>query len=965
MKSARHCFHIRSLPLQTNSNSPRKAGVVAALGFAVCLFFIFSATAFGQEIYRAARVEARAPIETAASAKRAGFTHLVVRLPYFRGADDQEAKNLLLAWSDACRENQIELVPQWPVCGPTELIFADPLFPIEPCGSIGGGEVPLKPSLGQEDYWDGALFSKIKTLLEDSRITFTGVCVDLTCTIDQDAYTDNDAYGDEFLSTFPPFIDLQLTRQKLVERIGIAGLEDSYRRHVIDTAASLFQQRLQNLGDAASRLHFIIDNYRHNRLYQGVAQGLSTQNHPTRCFVRDTERHFGKTKRLEELKQNAELNEKLRFHPRFRLGDFMASEMPLVIHELGSGFGGYMALGYENTLENLEDLVPQQLPKVSNKALEEVLASAQSANEAVPTGNLIETLRNAEESELVSVRGPLNRYPLFPGDNQLFLEIVTIDPNLPSVQLQVALVRPDLSVEEVQGTEIIFSSGGDAKAMVPITVRRGGWYQLVLTAIRPADGVILTRKVIALRALPAWDVSLDKSYYTSEGTARIRVRRHDGQPVRDMHLQASLTGDNTTREGYLSRAGDPASGYILIDISTLPVGSYTVKVSGAEISEDPSAYFLSLKKLPPHPCEIKFLNHRDGLLEVNGMPQFPIGVIGMGEDDFDSLAALGVNTAVAYFSAPEDLIRLAETGNRSGIGMGVKAFDVPTFLIGDRNYLRQELKAFDHEAVHFYYNAESPESENVSAYAMHEVYNFIKSEDPYRPQVTDIYAHHLDYEQFAPPYVSAIDILLMSYFPLPRGPMTRFDYGMRRAIDAARGRVPVWSVPQAFDYRSWDRTNFDVRTYSPSEREMRYTCYSTIVHGGRGILFWSLDVLKRHPQMVIALKEVLGRFTTLQPILVQEDALERFTLEPFTSATDARGKWYNGKFYLFATNGDWFPSPVLFTFLDFVPASVVEWRSGRTIEPFERTEPDGRVVGGFQDEIEGAGVRLYIIEPRG
>ena len=932
----------------------------------VAVLALASATgAWSEPPLRAVIVDARADTSVAETARRCGFTHVVVQVPYFRGAGDIQAVAMLRRWSMACEEFDLTFVPRWPVCGPIETVLDDPFFPVEPSRSSGGAAGRFKPSLLSREYWDAALFDKLRVLIEDDSIQIEEFCFDLTCTIDGETYYDGDGYEEEYLRSFPPFTQLLSDTPQLIQRIAIAGLSEEYRQHVIAYTASAFRDGLAALGDAGKGIRFSIDGYLHNRLYEGVARGLARTGLPTRCILHGTSSGLGRTAELQRLANDASLHGELDILPRFDLTTVLPEETAGLASELEQDFGGCFVTGFDAAWVPLDQLRPVQLLKGSIQALEQALAPKQTGDPAHALApDTIQQLRNARQDEYVTIRGPLNRYPLFPGENHVTVEIVTILQDLEAARLETTVVFPDLTAERLGSADITFSEGQDAKAVIPVTVRRGGYHQLVLTVRRPDDGVLLSRKTLALRALPAWEATLGKSYYTTEGTARIRIRRYDGQPIDTLRISATMSGGDVERDGYLTRSPDPSIGYLLIDIGDLPPAEYSVALTAAPVSDDPSFTVLRFDKRPPAAREVKFLNHRGGILEIDGRPRFVLGAFGMDVADTDVWGGLGANVTVNEFAEPTDMAPLVKEADRTGVGIGIRPFDALGFLAADANVSRQQLDAYNQNAVLFYYTAEEPEKRNISPYALHEMYAFIRESDPYRPQAINVYAHPLRYDRFAIPYIPSADIMMMSYFPLPRGPMTRFDYGMERAVVAAHGEIPVWAAPQAFDWRAWDRVNFDVRTYSPSERELRYVCYSTVVHGGRGILFWSLDAMRRHPEMIIPLKKVVAEFSTLHRILVQEDALVRFTLEPFTGAVDARGKWYQDKLYLFASNGDWFPERVLITFQDIVPAGITEWRSGKEIETLVLNNPDGTTAFGFQDEIEGAGVRLYIIEPK-
>ena len=916
------------------------------------------------ETFRAVRVPAEAKLELVQTFQESGFTHVLVQLPYFRGANDPDAIAYLRSWSNACAETQIEMIPHLRLCGPKEAVLSDPIFPADPTRSLDGQESPFKPSLLDTDYWSDSFVRKMRTLLLDDGIAFQEVCLDFTCTIDGKTYEETDGYEEGYLSSFPPVAELQLGQAEMTERIGSLELEVEYRQHAIAKTAEAFAARLEEIGPIAKNIRFGIDGYRHTRLYEGIARGLARTDLPTRCFLHGTESHYGWTPELKALSDDSMQGVTTWVAPRLDISSLLPGELATAAEHLATEFGGFLIYGSRSFWFSAGAQGSAHRLKGSIESLTQALTAARDGRLAeLPPVERIQQLRIAAERRVVTIRGPLNRGPLFPGSNSLVMDLSTIDPELRGARIAGRLIRPELSAEPLEAVNLEFSDDRQGRIEIPITVRRGGWHQVVLTAHHKDSGAILGREAFSLRALPAWDASLDKSYYTIEEGARLRVRRHDGDSVLDLRLSAKLTGADVELKPYPTRSQDLRTTLFLFDISTLPPGEYTVTVSGSAPSEDPEEYILPLHKYPPAKREIKLLHHRGDLLEVDGRPRFVLGAFGVEPEECAALHKLGVNATVGGFSAPDDILPLLDAAAESGIGVGLNPFDPLFFLVGNEDSQKEELAWFDRDAVMFYYNSLNPEEANVSPYALEMLYDFVRTQDPYRPQALEIPANDTRYDDTVPLYLHAMDILLMSSFPLPTGPMARFDRAMIHATQVSDGRAPVWAVPQAFDWRSWDRKHFDAQTYCPGERELRYTCYSTVAHGGRGILFWSLDVLRRHPETIGTLKKVLAEFARLRQVLIQEDAILRLTVEPADGAVHAMGKWYKGNLYLFAVNGDWFPQEVTFRFQRLVPASISEWREGRSIQPFDASEPGPPEGAGFRDTIEGAGVRLYIIEP--
>ncbi|MFH1740317.1 MAG: hypothetical protein ABIH23_15015 [bacterium] len=900
-------------------------------------------------------------------AKDAGFTHLVVQLPCFRGGNDPEALAMLRKWSAICGQNHLHLVPKWLACGPTDLILSDPSLELKKTVSNTGEEQHYFISPLQNEYWQEAIFAKVAAILDDERIHIEEVCIDITMTVDGKVYNESHGYEEEFVKTFDSLLNTQIDSTEMLGYIQKPAVREQFREHVIESIARRFREKLTGLGEKAQGIRFIIDRYHDNRIYEGIARGLAGPGLPTRCFLSHTDRNYGRTELLDDLTRDNPDPDLLWYGPRLDLAVFPPDEAALAVQESSQCFGGYLAFGLDAAWSPIESLVPVQLPKASIADLIQSLATVQreGENSTLPLKTLRQ-IRDSAENDWVIIRGPLNRHPLFPGRNRVFFEISTILPDLRSAIVETTVVKPDLTVDILSPVTITLSNTEYSKIPIHVNVDREGWHQILSTIRRSTDGLILARKCFPIRALPVWDANLDKSYYTSENTARVRIRHYDDLPVDVLNIEATLSGNGKKIRGQFIPGPDSGIGFVDFPISSLQIGTYAVTITGQAVSKDPTTHTLQLIKRPSHSREIKFLHHRGDIIEVDGVPQFVLGAYSIGPDAFDGMSDCGVNASITGLGDANQSETINKKAIETGIGLGVHPCSAESFLTDGRDDELEQLRQLDRDAVLFYYNVDEPEVNNISSRVMKEMYDFIHTVDPYRPQVTVIYGHNQDYERFTPPYISTVDVLMMDYYPLSRGPMARFDHGMQRAVVAADERIPVWSVPQGFDWRAFSGKAFDRGTYSPSEDELRYFCYSTVTNGGRGILFWAMYVLQRNPEMVDIFKNVMKEFSSLHDVLIEEDALVRFTLEPCTGALNARGKWHEGKLYLFATNGDWFPVKAIFTFENLVPKSITEWRCGRIIAPFVRDAADNQSeqpIAGFQDEIEAVGVRVYVIEP--
>jgi len=137
--------------------------------------------------------------------------------------------------------------------------------------------------------------------------------------------------------------------------------------------------------------------------------------------------------------------------------------------------------------------------------------------------------------------------------------------------------------------------------------------------------------------------------------------------------------------------------------------------------------------------------------------------------------------------------------------------------------------------------------------------------------------------QHARDYLGAADYFMMDQYPFPHRPMTWLSDAMDEAA-ADTGRDRLMSVIQAF-------TEGEAWPSLPGWRQMDCLAFLSIVHGSRGIFFYSWSVMGRTEEGRARLGRVVGRLNRLYPWLLVKNAERAVAVEMRSeNRVDPRGR---------------------------------------------------------------------------
>lgn len=200
-------------------------------------------------------------------------------------------------------------------------------------------------------------------------------------------------------------------------------------------------------------------------------------------------------------------------------------------------------------------------------------------------------------------------------------------------------------------------------------------------------------------------------------------------------------------------------------------------------------------------------------------------------------------------------------------------------------------------------------------------------------------------------HVSSSDTIGIDHYPVPAAPITNFYIATSSVERAVMGARAIWMVPQGASQGAYSG-NPDVR--QPTYEETMCMSYLGLIHGARGLIYYSFFDLKRTTggdEHWEVLKKIADEMARISPIVLGLDvpAMKRLT------AGDGRihvlTREVNGEIYALAANPQ-------------KESAKSEFRIGpelriARIESTGRAAPTSVNEGFFTDEIESYGVRVY------
>lgn len=233
---------------------------------------------------------------------------------------------------------------------------------------------------------------------------------------------------------------------------------------------------------------------------------------------------------------------------------------------------------------------------------------------------------------------------------------------------------------------------------------------------------------------------------------------------------------------------------------------------------------------------------------------FPLVVYGAGAKDFPFVRDVGFNGVV-----------IGVNGKNAGEAIGAAARADLKIVANVRDDRSVGMLA-DSGTLLGWYVEDEPEGRSVPAEEITDRVKRIRQRGFRHPTFMAMVR-----PEFVRAYKDAADIILMDQYPVPHNPLIWLSKSMDEARHAGAGNV--WAVVQIFGGQGWKGRGWD---REPGYDEMKALSYLAIVHGARGLFFYTVrDAhydLKLNSPHLDDVKRLLRELGSLSPYFLGEPA---------------------------------------------------------------------------------------------
>jgi hypothetical protein len=343
--------------------------------------------------------------------------------------------------------------------------------------------------------------------------------------------------------------------------------------------------------------------------------------------------------------------------------------------------------------------------------------------------------------------------------------------------------------------------------------------------------------------------------------------------------------------------------------------------------------------------QIPFGSRANQLQRSNGT-FFPIGIFSANPPAaLPELKAAGFNTVQTYritsINELNTYLQIAADNN-------LKTMVYPSMRIDEKaGSVRSAARALDHiwpqirnqSALLAWYIADEPEHAGLSYDDLADFEREIKEKDP--THITALTTGPNHYQEFK----DIGDVLIVDPYPVPISPVTEVSDTLERAKRVI-GNKPIWAVIQAFDRGLFEKKVADMksaglrRNTAPAVDEINCMTFLAIVHGAKGIFFYSFKEskydIREHAEIWEGVKHVVARLNAIYPIIVSSDTSLQAAIRSEQSGLSPTNihhlvKSRDGELYLIAVNSNDRQETVTFSALPIERMSVAVVGEKRTI----------------------------------
>lgn len=297
-----------------------------------------------------------------------------------------------------------------------------------------------------------------------------------------------------------------------------------------------------------------------------------------------------------------------------------------------------------------------------------------------------------------------------------------------------------------------------------------------------------------------------------------------------------------------------------------------------DVPSDHGIYFMN-----SHPgrtfwmTQPKLVNHEtfeSGLKKLESADHFfpdffPIGVYGVGIDDFETVKEMGLNTVVIGGSGKtlkSAVDKCRQLGLKTVISIPRDPDQMTVLLDELGEYIRPSETAFyvnDEPGIHSFPMNTASDIQRLIKEKLNGVATCAAIVRPLAVR---------DYEK-------SMDFFMLDQYPVPFMPMTWLSDSMDKA-GAIAGKDRLASVIQAFGGQRWEKIGWP---RIPTWQEMDCLTFLSIIHGSRGIFFYTYSVIGKTEQGRHQLRRVTTRLNRIYPWLLKKTSDRSVKVEMISS----------------------------------------------------------------------------------
>ncbi|NPV47954.1 MAG: hypothetical protein HPY69_13420 [Armatimonadetes bacterium] len=249
---------------------------------------------------------------------------------------------------------------------------------------------------------------------------------------------------------------------------------------------------------------------------------------------------------------------------------------------------------------------------------------------------------------------------------------------------------------------------------------------------------------------------------------------------------------------------------------------------------------------------------------VDGKLFFPICIYHVPAQDYGRVRSLGFNSVQAWGTTLGDARANLDAAREAGLKVVLEGVTYAANN-GDFAAMNPTLDmGRDHPALLAWYITDEPSGDERLRWCA-QANEYIAARDPHHPT----YLVSCSPGEFRR-YVWVTDIFAVDPYPIPAAPVTMVSSWMEMAQEAARGRKPVWLIPQLHNWEAYG--GHPERGRYPTPAEERNMVYQGLVWGAKAIFYYPWEDgptgLTHDAELMEAVKAINGELAVLGPELL-------------------------------------------------------------------------------------------------